>query len=261
MSTYVNGPTVDRPIGMFDSGVGGISVLREATRQLPHEDFIYFGDTLNAPYGTKTPDEVIRLASAAAERLLEKNVKAIVIACNTATAGAAWHLRQRLTIPVIGMEPALKPAYELPEDGLRLVLATPGTIYSEKYASLYARYGEHAVSLPCPGLMEYVEKGDRGSDNLRAYLSGLFAPYSRENVAAVVLGCTHYVFIRSLIRTYFPESTVILDGNAGTVRQLKRLLEAGQMLRETGEGHVSLTSSGGDSTIRLMEKMLTEPID
>ena len=130
-----------RPIGMFDSGVGGLSVLGEAVRQLPHEDFIYYGDNGHAPYGTKPPETVRKLAFDVIERLLAQNVKAVVIACNTATAEAAKELREHYSIPIIGMEPALKPAAEMEGDGLRLVLATPGTLSSEKYARLYARFG------------------------------------------------------------------------------------------------------------------------
>ncbi|MBO2517918.1 MAG: glutamate racemase [Clostridiales bacterium] len=150
------------PIGIFDSGVGGISVLAECIRQLPGEDFIYFGDTLNAPYGTKTTGEILRLCENVADILTEKGVKAIVIACNTATAAAAEALREntaRYPFPVIGMEPALKLAKnEVGEDKKVLVLATPSTIASEKYARLLSRFGENTVSLPCPGLMEFVER-------------------------------------------------------------------------------------------------------
>ena len=148
---------------MFDSGVGGLSVLGEAGPQLPHEDFIYFGDTANAPYGTKPPEDVQALAFGTWMERLARRVKAVVIACNTATAEAAKELRTSYDLPIIGMEPALKPASELEGPGLRLVLATPGTLSSEKYASLYARFGQNAVSLPCPGLMDFVEAGDRGS--------------------------------------------------------------------------------------------------
>ena len=255
--------TMDRtgpssPIGMFDSGVGGLSVLGEAVRVLPGEDFIYYGDTANAPYGTKTRNEVCRLAFCVVDRLVEQGVKAVVIACNTATAEAAMELRAHYDFPIIGMEPALKPAAEMEGDGLRLVLATPGTLGSEKYARLYARFGQNAVSLPCPGLMEFVESGDRGSDELRTYLETLFAPYVSRKVTAVVLGCTHYSFIRPLIREYFPETTCILDGNAGTVRQLRRVLESRGWLGGTGQGKVTLQTSGSDTSLMLMHRMFEE---
>ncbi len=248
----------DAPIGVFDSGVGGLSVLAEAVRQLPGERFIYFGDTKNAPYGTKSTEEVRALAFNVVEGLLSQQVKAVVIACNTATAEAAQALRAAYSIPVIGMEPALKPAAELERPGLRLVMATPGTLGSEKYARLYARFGQQAVSLSCPGLMEFVEAGDRGSDALRAYLRTLFAPYRDQPVAAVVLGCTHYCFLRPLIASYFPASTAVLDGNAGTVRQLKRVLAERGLLSAREKGGVSLQTSGGEQSAALMARMFAE---
>ena len=247
-----------RPIGMFDSGVGGLSVLGEAVRQLPGEDFIYFGDTANAPYGTKSPEAVRKLAFDIVESFRQQNVKAVVIACNTATAEAAKELRAHYDFPIIGMEPALKPASEMEGDGLRLVLATPGTLSSEKYANLYSRFGQNAVSLPCPGLMEFVEAGDRGSPELRAYLQNLLAPYLNRNVTAVVLGCTHYPFIKPLIQSYFPDTTKVLDGNAGTVRQLRRVLEQKGQLNPGRSGSVTLLTSGGDATLRLLHAMFEE---
>ncbi|MBQ6233999.1 MAG: glutamate racemase [Clostridia bacterium] len=246
------------PVGVFDSGVGGLSVLGEAVRQLPGEDFIYYGDTGNAPYGTKDPDTVRHLAFDVVEKLRSQRVKAIVIACNTATAEAAKELRAYYSFPIIGMEPALKPASELKEPGLRLVLATPGTLGSEKYARLYARFGRNAVSLPCPGLMEFVEAGDRGSEQLRAYLSTLFAPYIGQPVAAVVLGCTHYPFIKPLIQSFFPAATRVLDGNAGTVRQLRRVLDREGLLNPGDTGTVSLQTSGTEQTLSLMKAMFIE---
>ena len=247
-----------RPIGIFDSGVGGLSVLGEAVRQLPHEHFIYYGDNANAPYGTKPAQTVCRLAFDVVEKLRAQQAKAIVIACNTATAEAAKELRAHYSFPIIGMEPALKPASEMEGDGIRLVLATPGTLGSEKYAFLYARFGQNAVSLPCPGLMEFVEAGDRGSPALREYLQHLLSPYLSQPVTAVVLGCTHYPFIKPLIASYFPPETQILDGNAGTVRQLHRVLERDGLLNTEGTGSVELQTSGDQHTLDLMKRMFKE---
>ena len=248
----------EAPVGIFDSGVGGLSVLGEAIRQLPGENYIYFGDTANAPYGTKPQAEVQRLAFDAVRRLRADGAKAVVIACNTATAEAAKELRAAFDLPIIGMEPALKPASELRQAGLRLVLATPGTLKSAKYAKLYARFGQDAVSLPCPGLMEFVEAGDRGTPALRDYLSRLFAPYRDQPVAAVVLGCTHYSFIRQLVASYFPETTSVIDGNAGTVRQLRRVLDERGLLNPAASGSVTLTTSGDTAALTLMRRMLEE---
>lgn len=246
------------PIGMFDSGVGGISVLREAAAALPHERFIFFGDTKNAPYGTKTKEQVLSLSRRIVETLLSKGAKAIVIACNTATSAAAAALRAEYPrLPIIGMEPALKPASLLHRDGIVLSLATPGTIAGEKYAHLYALYGEGVVSLPCKGLMEFAEREELTGPALDAYLERLFLPYREKKVEAVVLGCTHYVFLRGAIQRFFP-SAPLIDGNAGTVRQLiRRLEETGRLAPQSAPGGVELLSSGGREAIEKMNRMLS----
>lgn len=248
------------PIGMFDSGVGGISVLREAVRLLPHERFLFFGDTKNAPYGTKTREEVLRLSRNIVETLLEKGCKAIVIACNTATSAAAAALRAEYAdLPIIAMEPALKPASLLHRDGVVLALATPGTIAGEKYAHLYALYGEGVISLPCGGLMEFAERGELDGPALRSYLSDLFRPYLGRKVEAVVLGCTHYVFLKGAVGAFFPGAPLI-DGNEGTVRQLaRRLGECGLLAPESQAGEATVLSSGGPEAEALMKKLLNLP--
>ena len=248
------------PVGMFDSGVGGISVLREAVRMLPNERFIFFGDTKNAPYGTKTREEVLALSRAVVETLLKKGCKAIVIACNTATSAAAATLRAEYEdIPIIAMEPALKPASLLHQDGVVLALATPGTIAGEKYAHLYALYGEGVISMPCGGLMEFAERGELDSEALHAYLSALFRPYANQKVEAVVLGCTHYVFLKRAIGRFFP-TVPLIDGNEGTVRQLGRRLTEKNLLAPADQtGEVTLLSSGGEEPVRLMERLMTLP--
>lgn len=249
------------PIGMFDSGVGGVSVLREAVRVLPHERFIFYGDTKNAPYGTKTREEVLGLSRRVVRFLMGRGVKAVVIACNTATSAAAADLRREYAdLPIIAMEPALKPASLLRHDGVVLSLATPGTIAGEKYAHLYSLYGEGVISLPCPGLMEFVERGELGGGALTAYFQNLFAPYQRQKVDAIVLGCTHYSFLKKAIAAFYPDIP-LLDGNEGTVRQLRRRLEAVGMLAPDGAtGGVELLSSGGEEPVRRMRELLNAEV-
>lgn len=248
------------PIGMFDSGVGGISVLREAVRRLPQEHFLFFGDTKNAPYGTKTKEEVLCLARSIVEMLLSRGAKAIVIACNTATSAAAAALRSEYPLlPIIGMEPALKPASLLHTDGIVLSLATPGTIAGEKYGSLYARYGEGVVSLPCPGLMEFAERGEMDTPALHAYLTEHLAPYAGQKVEAAVLGCTHYVFLKRAIQAHLP-GVPLIDGNEGTVRQLiRRLEETDRLAPREQKGCVEFLSSGGEEALALMRRLMEMP--
>ena len=245
------------PIGVFDSGVGGISVLAETMRLLPKERFIYYGDTLHAPYGTKTPEDVLILSEKAFDHLREQGCKAIVIACNTATAAAAATLRQKWPeIPIIAMEPALKPASQLRHGGNVLVLATPMTLQLDKFARLMALYGEGAVPLPCPGLPELVEAFDfEGAEH---YLRERLAPYLEPAPDAVVLGCTHYVFLRLILSHILPGDVPVVDGNLGTARQLKRVLEQRDLLcDDPGEGSCSLTSSSEEhEAIERMRKLL-----
>lgn len=247
------------PIGIFDSGIGGISVLREAVHLLPQERFVFYGDTKNAPYGTKSRVEVLSLVKNVAQHLLAQQVKAIVIACNTATSIAASSLREEYALPIIGMEPALKPASLLHKDGIILSLATPNTIHGEKYASLIAHYGEGVVSLPCPGLMEFAERGEMDSPALHRYLSALFHPYASQKVEAIVLGCTHYVFLKSAIAKHFP-AVPLIDGNAGTVRQLIHRLQEKQLLAPLDVvGGVTFQSSCSAEALSLMQALFALP--
>ncbi len=251
------------PVGVFDSGVGGISVLRTARILLPGEDFIYYGDTAHAPYGTKPTDEVKGYVLKVAQHLMNKGAKAILIACNTATSVAAEALRSTVNIPVIGMEPALKPAALLRHGGKILVMATPVTLRLPKFQRLMEQYGEGAIPVPCPGLMEFVERGEWAGEGLRAHLKGLLAPFNNESVDAVVLGCTHYVFLRQMIQSMFPPKTAVLDGNIGTVRQLKHRMEDAGILRQRDTGGSVLLETSGDPNemVPRMNMLLNFPLD
>ncbi len=251
------------PVGMFDSGVGGISVLRTARVLLPGEDFLYYGDTGHAPYGTKPPEEVKGYVLRVAEHLMSKGAKAILIACNTATSVAVETLRATVKIPVIGMEPALKPAALLRHGGRILVMATPVTLRLPKFQRLMEQYGEGAVPVPCPGLMEFVERGELNEEGLRNHLKGLLSPFNDASVDAVVLGCTHYIFLRQMIKSLFPPKTAVLDGNVGTVRQLKRRLSEEGLLspRDVGGQVVLETSGNPEVMLPRMKMLLNLPLD
>ena len=187
------------PIGVFDSGVGGISVLGELIRQMPNENYIYFGDSRNAPNGTKGLEEVRELTIRNVEYLLELGAKSIVVACNTATSAAVAVLRRMYpNLPLVGIEPAIKPAV-LHKPGSRIVvMATPMTLRQEKFQNLMKQYETKAeiVPLPCPGLVEFIERGDLEGEDLYNYLEELFRDVKQKPVDSIVLGCTHYPFAR-----------------------------------------------------------------
>ena len=198
-----------RPVGIFDSGLGGISVLGQMLDVLPEENFVYYGDTRNIPYGDKRPEEVLRLTHLAVDKLIAMDCKAVVIACNTATSAAAGPLRQELHMPVIGMEPALKPASLLPGDGYVVVMATQMTLTQPKFLRLMERYGQNALPVPCPGLMECVEAGVFSGPRVEDLLDRLLSSVRGLPVKAVVLGCTHYPIIRSNIKRLYPALKII----------------------------------------------------
>ena len=245
-------------IAVFDSGVGGISVLRHLVRELPQERFLYFGDSANAPYGTRPTEQIRALTFAAAENLLGRNVKALVLACNTATAAAAKALR--LAYPdtiIIGIEPALKPAAEKFPQGTVGILATPATLREGKLERLISRHGGdcNIVKLPAPGLVELVEHGKADSPETEELLRPLLEPW-RGKLDGLVLGCTHYPFAEDTIRKLLP-GTELFDGGAGTARQTRRRLAETGLLRESGEGEVVFeTSAADEGTLELCRALL-----
>jgi glutamate racemase len=225
----------DKPIGFFDSGVGGISVLKEAIKLLPREDFIYFGDSKNAPYGTKKVEEVIELSFNAVDFLLNHEVKAVVVACNTATSAAIEPLRQRYkNVPIIGIEPALKPAVELNKQGKIIIMATPMTLSENKFYSLVKTYekGINIEALPCAGLVELIEAGILEGEQIEEYLKNKLHPYLGDEIASIVLGCTHYPFITRSLKKILNNETIIIDGSMGTAKQLERQLKENKLLCE-----------------------------
>ena len=232
-------------VGVFDSGVGGISVLKELARTLPREDFVFFGDSANAPYGEKTRDWVIRRSRDIVDHLLNEGAKAIVIACNTATSAAAPTLRNDYAhIPIIGVEPALKPATLDERNERILVMATPITLRLDKYQQLAERWGSGRVVInaPCPGLADRIEQGNLENRDVIDLLDQLIGGY-RGEVDAVVLGCTHYPFVADQIREVLGD-VALYDGASGTARQLERkLAERGLLTKSHDEGAVSFLSS------------------
>lgn len=241
------------PIGFFDSGVGGLSVMKEAISLMPNENFIYFGDSKNAPYGIKELEEVRELTLNAAEFLLKKQVKAIVVACNTATSAAIEILRDRFedTI-IIGIEPALKPAVKLNRKGKIIIMATPMTLREKKFKSLMDKYKNDSIieSLPCAGLVEFIEQGILEGEQLENYLKEKFKPYLNEDIATIVLGCTHYPFIKETLSKVIGKDIPIIDGGLGTSQELKRKLKDKDYLKEDKEnGNIVIYNSINDNKI------------
>lgn len=227
-----------RPIGVFDSGVGGISVLRALVSLMPNENYIYFGDSLHAPYGSKRLQEVRTLTEQHVTHLLEAGAKAIVVACNTATSADISILRARYPhIPMIGIEPAVKPAVLSKEHPKVLVLGTPMTIHQEKFARLLEKYEGSAkiYTQPCPGLVEYVERGELTGTGIEQFLRKLLAPYIEEKVDAAVLGCTHYPFVAEMIQKILGDQVALYEGGPGTARETKRRLAQGNLLNPSKE--------------------------
>lgn len=240
-------------IAFFDSGLGGVTVMKEARRLLPREDFVYFGDTANAPYGTRTEEDIRSLTCEAVKKLLPYGVKALVIACNTATAAAAATLRRELTIPVIGIEPALKPAHSLLKDGVIAVIATQATLSLQKFKDLMSLYGERACPIPGTGLVELIESNKSDSPECRALLRRLLAPCEKDGLDAIVLGCTHYVYLRRVLNEMYPGVPVV-DGHNGTARRLADVLRQNDLL-EDAHGSTIFLSSGGEEAVSLMRSM------
>ena len=251
----------DDYIAVFDSGVGGISVLRQLRKLLPDENYVYYGDSANAPYGVRPTEEVRALTLAAAEKLTaEYPVKALVVACNTATAAAITTLRERYPdLIVIGIEPALKLAADHHPGGHLGVMATQVTLREEKFDTLVHRFDENCTiyKIPAPGLVELVEAGKTDGEEMDAFLKKLLAPYVGK-LNALVLGCTHYPFAAEAISRIMGPGTVLLDGGEGTARETKRRLALGGLLRQ-GEGSLTIISSKEDGAMaRLAERLLAE---
>ena len=253
----------NRPIGFFDSGVGGLSVMKEAIQVMPNENYIYFGDSKNAPYGVKSVEEVRNLTFKAVEFLLNKGVKGIAIACNTATSAAVADLRKVYPdLPLVGIEPALKPAVELNKDGNILIMATSMTLKEEKFNRLMSRYKDRAsiIPVPCPGLVEFIESGKLDGKEVEEYLFEKMNTYNGGKIASIVLGCTHYPFIKDTLVKIIGKDITIIDGGLGTAKELRRRLSEKNLLTESREnGTIEIINSSNkneviDLSYRLLNK-------
>lgn len=253
----------DASIGIFDSGVGGLSVLRAIRKQLPHEDIIFLGDQEHVPYGPRPIQQVREFSEAIVRYLLSKKAKLIVVACNTASAAALYYLRETFPrLPFVGMEPAVKPAAEQTQSGVVGVLATPATFQGELYASVVDRFANDITVLQdtCPGLVSQIEKGELDAPETRLILEAALMPMLEKGIDRVVLGCTHYPFVIPLIEEIVGPRVEVIDPAPAVARQTARLLEArGLRTPKQNPGTVIYLTTGGPSQLSpLLPRLIEE---
>ena len=248
------------PIAVIDSGVGGISVLRELIKIMPHENYVYFGDSKNAPYGSKDRSEVLEITRNNLKLLQDRGIKALVVACNTATSAAVRILREENPdLVIVGIEPAIKPPAVTLDNPRILVMATPLTLKEEKFKRLVAQYADRAeiIPLPCHRLAELVESGNIDSPEIDEYTASLLEPYRDKNIDALVLGCTHYPHVKEIIERHVSPSVKIFDGGEGTAREtLRRLTEADLLCPITQTGVIEIYNSSNDQKMLELSKKL-----
>lgn len=235
------------PVGVMDSGVGGLSVLRHIREALPHEHLLYVADSAYAPYGAKTPEQIQERSLKLADFLVGQGTKALVIACNTATAAAASLLRQQFSLPIIAMEPAVKPAAAATKSGVIGVLATSGTLKSAQFAALLETFGQgvRVVTQAGHGLVECVEQGALNTPATRDLLAGYLQVMLHEGADTLVLGCTHYPFLRGLINELVGARMTVIDTGSAVAKQLaRRLGDAGLLAGEKTLGNEQFWTSG-----------------
>ncbi len=252
------------PIGVFDSGVGGLSVLAEIQRLLPNESLLYVADCGNIPYGEKSPEFIRKRCRRVAEFFREQGAKAMVLACNTATVAAVADLREQYpSWPLVGMEPAVKPAAAATRSGVVGVLATTGTLQSAKFAALLDRFANdvRVVTQPCPGLVECIEEGDLGSQHLRDLLEGYVKPLLDSGCDTLILGCTHYPFLKPLLAQMVPAHIAIIDTGAAVARQLQRLLGERHLLSDGPARDAQFWTSASPDHLRKILPMLWNKSD
>ena len=255
----------DRPVGVFDSGLGGLSVVREIRSRLPHEDLIYFADTAWCPYGTRSPEEIRDRSETVVRSLIEAGAKTVVVACNTASAMAIFRLRELFPdTPLIGLEPAVKPAVERTRCGQVGVLATPRTVAGERLQWLIEAYAGGATvhRVAATGLVELVEAGMLDGPAVDLALAPLLDPMLAVGVDHIVLGCTHYPFLRGAIQRYVGNGVTVIDSGAAIARRLEVVLGEASLARlPAGKGTFRLATSGDPAEVGpVASQLLGEPV-
>ncbi len=247
----------ENPIGVFDSGVGGLTILRAVRQALPCENLIYVADAAYVPYGEKSPAQIRARAMAIGEFLVRLGAKAIVVACNTATAAAIDVLRARLSVPVVGVEPAVKPAVAATRSGVVGVLATPATLASERYRSLINRFAGNIriVAQPCAGLAEHIERGDLDGERTEHLLRGFVDPLLTARADVIVLGCTHYPLVAHIVQRIAGPGVAVIENGTAVAKEVARQLTLRGSARSSGTGGEMFWSSGPTQRI---ESLLIE---
>ena len=254
--------TRDAPIGVFDSGIGGWSVLRELRRELPHEHLLYVADSACAPYGDRPVEFIVQRSRRIADWLVAEGAKALVVACNTATAAAVAELRAHHALPIVAIEPAVKPAAQATRSRVIGVLATSQTLASEKYSRLVDAHGQDVTVLAqaCPGLVERIEAGDLDGPDTRALLAGFVNPLLAQGADTLVLACTHYPLLLGSLRELVGPDVRLVDPAPAVARELRRRLAAADLLREDGaESAVRAVTTGEASALQIQLAALGEP--
>ncbi len=258
-------PITLAPIGVFDSGAGGLSVLRQIHTLLPQESLFYAADTAHIPYGDKTPSFVRERVNVVAEMLVDLGAKSLVVACNTATAAAVESLRQRFAMPVIGMEPGVKPAVECSRSGVVGILATEGMVRSNRMAELVQRFahGREVIIQACPGLVEQVERHALQSPETVRLLQAYLAPILERGADTLVLGCTHYPFLLPAIKRLVGAQVKVIDTASAIARQLQAQLHQHSLLNESGiAGRLRFFSTGSmQEQAELFSCLWGEPVE
>lgn len=233
-----------RPIGIIDSGVGGLSVLREIRRELPYEDIVYIGDSARCPYGPRPAEEICTIVTGLTDRLLAMDAKLVVLACNSATIAAIESLRAFYPVPFAGMEPAVKPAAAATKTGVIAVLATEASVAGEKFHRLVHTHaaGVRVITRPCPEFVSLVESGKTSGPEVNAVLAQILPPLLAAGADTLVLGCTHFPFLRGAIEAFVGPDIAVIDTGAAVARRVKTLL-----------GHdAAFTSDPSPGRIRLL---------
>ena len=236
----------NNPIGIFDSGMGGLTVLHQAMISLPKENYLYYADTDNVPYGLKTNEQIKKYVDDAVEFMIRKKVKAIVIACNTATSINIENLRKRYTLPIVGIEPAVKPAIRINKEKRIMLMATPVTVRERKLKQLLKEVDKNnkVDLLPLPGLVKFAENEKFDTREVKDYLKNELRNFNLSNYSEIILGCTHFNYFKPVIRKVFPEHIRILDGSKGTVNRLSTLLRENNLLGNNTKAKIQYYFSG-----------------